>query len=89
MRQYDKDYVMLINDGDFECYQETLTSDKKNMWKKAMQEEDFLYKNNIYELVYLANKRIVFKNKWLYKVKHEGDKCQLKYKTILIVKVFR
>ena len=53
-----------------------------------MKEElSSLKKNNTYELLELARGRKVLKNKWMFKLKMDGDK-QVKYKARLVVKGF-
>ena len=53
-----------------------------------MQEEmDSLQKNDTYELVELPEGKKVLKNKWLFKLKKDGNKL-VKYKTRLVVKGF-
>jgi ATP-binding cassette subfamily B (MDR/TAP) protein 1 len=55
---------------------------------KAMQEEmDSLQKNDTYELVKLPEGRKALKNKWVFKLKKDGDKL-VKYKALLFVKRF-
>jgi ATP-binding cassette subfamily B (MDR/TAP) protein 1 len=55
---------------------------------KAMQEEmDSLQKNDTYELVKLPEGRKALKNKWVFKLKKDGDKL-VKYKARLVVKGF-
>ena len=53
-----------------------------------MQEEmDSLQKNDTYELVKLPESRKALKNKWVFKLKKDGDK-PVKYKAHLVVKGF-
>lgn len=53
-----------------------------------MQEEmDSLQKNDTYELVKLPEGRKALKNKWVFKLKKDGDKL-VKYKARLVVKGF-
>ena len=53
-----------------------------------MQDEiNSLHKNNTYELVDLSKGRKVLRNKWVFKLKKDGDKL-LKYKARLVVKGF-
>ena len=54
-----------------------------------MQDEmNSLHKNNTYELVDLPKGRKALKNKWVFKLKKDGDK-QLKYKACLVIKGFK
>ncbi|GKU85719.1 hypothetical protein SLEP1_g345 [Rubroshorea leprosula] len=60
----------------------------KDCWMKAMQDEmNSLHKNNTYELVELPKGRKTLKNKWVFKLKKDGDKI-VRYKARLVVKGF-
>ena len=53
-----------------------------------MQEEmDSLQKNNIYELMELPKGKKALKNKWVFKLKKDGNKL-MKYKAHLVMKGF-
>ena len=53
-----------------------------------MQDEfESLHKNNKYKLVKLPKGRKVLKNKWIYRLKNDGEKG-VKYKARLVVKYF-
>ena len=56
---------------------------------KAMEEAmDTLQKNDTYELVELPKGKKAFKNKWVLKLKKDGNKL-VKYKARLVNKGFR
>lgn len=61
----------------------------KDLWFEAMQEEmDCLHKNETYDLVELPKGKKVLQNKWVFKLKKEGDKI-VKYKARLVTKGFK
>jgi len=79
---------MLTDGGEPENFQEARVYEQKDRWNKAMQEEiDSLHKNNTYDLVKLPKGRKALKNKWVFRLKNEGEK-QVKYKARLVVKGF-
>ena len=54
---------------------------------QAMKEEmSSLQKNHIYELVPLPRDRRALKNKWVYKLKKDGNGKLLQHKARLVVK---
>ena len=54
-----------------------------------MQEEmDSLLENKTWELVKLPKGRKCLQNKWIYKIKHEGEEKKKRYKARLVVKGF-
>ncbi|GKV15591.1 hypothetical protein SLEP1_g26368 [Rubroshorea leprosula] len=83
--------------GEPENFQEVQSHKDKDYWMKAMREEmnslyknntyELLYKNNTYELVELPKGRKTLKNKWVFKLKKDGDKI-VRYKARLVVKDF-
>ena len=63
-----------------------LSSEDKDHWLEAMQEEmDSLLKNQTYELVKLPKGKKVLKNRWVFKNKKDGEKI-VKRKARLVVK---
>jgi hypothetical protein len=55
---------------------------------KAMHEKmNSLHKNNTYELVKLPKGKKALRNKWVFKLKKDGEKL-VKYKAQLVVKGF-
>ena len=62
-------YILLIDGGQPESFQEAQTHKDKGSWMKAIQEEmESLQKNNTYELVKLPKCRKALRNKWVYKL---------------------
>lgn len=49
---------------------------------------NFQYENHTYELVILPKGKKIFKNKWVYKIKHDENSPQPKYNARLVVKGF-
>ena len=51
------EYILLIDEGELECFQEVESHKDKQSWMKAMQEEmNSLHKNKTYELVLTKEK---------------------------------
>ena len=90
-RKYPSDeYVTLTDGGEPECYEEAMDSDQKQKWVDAMQDEmQSLYDNQTFELVKLPNGKRALQNRWIYRLKHEGNSASLRYKARLVVKGFR
>ncbi|CAL2270428.1 unnamed protein product [Prunus armeniaca] len=83
------DYVLLIDGGELECYEEALTHDQQDEWLKAMHEEmQSLHENHTYDLVNLPKGRRALKNKWVYRLKMEENKSKPIFKARLVVKGF-
>ena len=71
-----------------ESFQEVQSHKDKQSWLKAMHEKmNSLNKNKTYDLVELPKGKKVLKNKWVLKLKKDGDKL-VKYKARLVVKGF-
>lgn len=82
------EYTMVTDAGEPESFHEAQVHEDRAKWKKAMQEEmDSLHKNHTYDLVELPKNRKALKNKWVFKIKNEGN-GQVKYKARLVVKGF-
>ena len=74
--------------GDPESFQEVQSHKDKDCWIKVILEEmNFLWKNDTYELTELPKGRKTLKNKWVFKLKNDDEKL-LKYKARLVVKGF-
>ncbi|GKV14824.1 hypothetical protein SLEP1_g25638 [Rubroshorea leprosula] len=87
-RYISSDYILITKEGEPKNFQEVQSYKDKNGWMKAMQEEmNSLHKNNTYELVTLPKGRKPLKNKWVFKLKKDGDKI-VRYKARLVVKGF-
>ncbi|GKV34500.1 hypothetical protein SLEP1_g42871 [Rubroshorea leprosula] len=87
-RYSSSDYILITEEGELENFQEVQSHKDKDCWMKAMQDEmNSLHKNNTYELVELPKGRKTLKNKWVFKLKKDGDKI-VRYKARLVVKGF-
>jgi len=72
-----------------ECFEEAMESDHKKEWFEAMNDEmKSLYDNQTFDLVKLPEGRRALKNRWVYRVKREGNNSQPRYKARLVVKGF-
>ena len=79
---------MITKEGEPKSFQEVQFHKDKQSWLKAMHEEmNSLNKNKTYDLVELPKGKKVLKNKWVFKLKKDGDKL-VKYKARLVVKGF-
>uniref|UniRef100_A0A2N9IRB9 Integrase catalytic domain-containing protein n=1 Tax=Fagus sylvatica TaxID=28930 RepID=A0A2N9IRB9_FAGSY len=82
------EYVLITDEGEPESFQEVQSHKDKQSWMKAMHEEmNSLHKNNTYELVELPKGKKALRNKWVFKLKKDGEKL-VKYKARLVVKGF-
>ncbi|KAE8668465.1 Flavonol synthase/flavanone 3-hydroxylase [Hibiscus syriacus] len=67
-------YCLLTEDGEPLTYQETINSSDASLWMMTMQEEiKALHKNNTWDLVPLPQERKPIGNKWVFKIKRNGD----------------
>ena len=81
-------YLMLIDGGELECYDEALQDENSSKWELAMKDEmDSLLGNQTWELTEFPKGKKALHNKWVYRIKnkHDGSK---RYKTRLVVKGF-
>uniref|UniRef100_A0A2N9J1S8 Integrase catalytic domain-containing protein n=1 Tax=Fagus sylvatica TaxID=28930 RepID=A0A2N9J1S8_FAGSY len=82
------EYVLITDEGEPESFQEVQSHKDKQGWMKVMHEEmNSLHKNNTYELVELPKGKKALRNKWVFKLKKDGEKL-VKYKARLVVKGF-
>ena len=82
------EYVILIDGGAPECFEEVMSHQHKNKWVKVMQEElRSLNENHAYDLAKLPKGKRALKNKWVYRLKIENN-SQQRYKVRLVVKGF-
>ena len=82
-------YILLTNEGEPNCFQKACKVKHNEEWKKAMEEEmNSLLENKTWELVNLPKGRKALQNKWVYRIKHEGDEKNERYKARLVMKGF-
>ena len=87
-RYPNSEYVTVTEERGARSFQEVQNHKEKAQWMKAMQGEmKSLMYNSTYELVELLKSRKALKNKWMFKLKMNGDKI-IKYITRLVVKGF-
>ncbi|KAH9659018.1 hypothetical protein KPL70_023705 [Citrus sinensis] len=80
-------YCLLTEDGEPSTFHEALESSDIALWMTAMQEEiETLHKNKTWELVPLPRGRKAIGNKWVYKVKRDGNDQVERYRARLVVK---
>jgi Reverse transcriptase (RNA-dependent DNA polymerase) len=88
-RYFTNEFVLLVDGGKHECFKEVMVSKHKDKWLKVIQDEmKSLHENNTFELVELPRDKNVLKNKWVYRVKSEGQEAKPRYKARLVVKGF-
>ncbi|KAH9715183.1 hypothetical protein KPL71_020951 [Citrus sinensis] len=76
-----------VQDGEPSTFHEALNSLEVALWMTAMQEEiEALHKNKTWELVPLPRGRKVIGNKWVYKIKRDGNDQVERYRARLVVK---
>ena len=86
-RYSSNEYVMISDQGEPESYEEVMEHEKKAEWLKAMQEEmKSLLENHTYDLVKLPKRKKMLKNKWVFRLKNDGQTSR--YKARLVVKGF-
>ncbi|KAE8729067.1 putative inactive receptor kinase [Hibiscus syriacus] len=74
-------------DGELSTYHEAINSSDASLWMMAMQEEiEALHKNNTWNLVPLPQGRKPIGNKWVFKIKRNGDNQVERYRARLVVK---
>jgi hypothetical protein len=81
-------YLLLIDSGEPECYEDAMQVDTKKKWEQDMKEEMVsLLNSQTRDLVQLPIGKRALHNKWVYKLKEEygGEKW---YKARLVVKQF-
>jgi hypothetical protein len=81
-------YLLLIDSGELESYEEATQVDTKKKWEQGMKEEmDSLVNNHTWDLVQLPTRKRALWNKWVYKLKEE-DGGKKWYKVRFVVKGF-
>ncbi|KAH9680516.1 hypothetical protein KPL71_026569 [Citrus sinensis] len=67
-------YCLLTEDEETSIFHEALNSSDVALWMTAMQEEiEALHKKKTWELVPLPHRRKAIVNKWVYKIKRDGN----------------
>ncbi|KAH9663295.1 hypothetical protein KPL70_019630 [Citrus sinensis] len=80
-------YCLLTEDGEPSTFHEALNSSDVALWMTAMQEEiEALHKNKTWEFVPLPRGRKAIGNKWVYKIKRDGNDQVERYRARLVVK---
>ncbi|KAH9689185.1 hypothetical protein KPL70_015411 [Citrus sinensis] len=80
-------YCLLTEDGEPSTFHEALNSSDVALWMTVMQEEiEALHKNKTWELVPLPRGRKAIGNKWVYKIKRDGNDQVERYRARLVVK---
>ena len=70
-----------------EFFEEAMQVETRNKWEQGMDEEvDSLVRNQTWDLVKFPVEKRALQNKWVYRLKEEGEKKQ--YKARLVVKGF-
>ncbi|KAE8734234.1 Serine carboxypeptidase-like 33 [Hibiscus syriacus] len=78
---------LLTEDDKPSTYHEAINSSNASLWMMAMQEEiEALHKNNTWDLVPLPQVRKPIGNKWVFKIKRNGDDQVERYRARLVVK---
>ena len=82
------EYVLINDEREPKSFQEVQSHKDKQSWIKATHEKmNYLYKNNNYKLVKLPKGKKASRNKWMFKLKKNGENLE-KYKARLVVKGF-
>ncbi|KAH9659545.1 hypothetical protein KPL70_023885 [Citrus sinensis] len=80
-------YCLLTENGEPSTFHEALESSDIALWMIAMQEEiKALHKNKTWELIPLPRGRKAIGNKWVYKIKRDGNDQVERYRARLVVK---
>ena len=82
-------YCLLTEDGEPSTFHKALNSSDVTLWMTAMHEEiEALHKNKTWELVPLPHGRKAIGNKWVYKIKRDGNDQVERYRARLVVKKY-
>jgi hypothetical protein len=82
-------YILLIDGGEPETYDEALKVENSTKWELAMKDEiDSLMTNQTWELTELLVGEKALHTKWVYKIKG-GNGGNKRYKARLVVKGFQ
>jgi hypothetical protein len=81
-------YLLLIDSGEPECYEEAMQVDIKKKWEQGMKDEMYsLVNNQTWDLFQLPTGKRALRNKWVYNFKEE-DGGKMWYTARLVVKGF-
>lgn len=81
--------ITVITEGKPVTYEEAVTSEKSELWKKAMMEElEALDRNKTWTLVKLPE-GVTLGNKWVYKIKRKANRDAERYKAQLVAGSFQ
>ncbi|XP_073148775.1 retrovirus-related Pol polyprotein from transposon TNT 1-94 isoform X1 [Henckelia pumila] len=80
-------YCLLTEDGESSSFHEATQSSDVSLWMTAMQEElEALDRNKTWNLVTLPRGRKAIGNRWVYKIKRDGNNQVERYRARLVVK---
>jgi hypothetical protein len=80
-------YCLLNEEGEPSTFPEALNSSDASQWMAAMHEEiEALHRNKTWDLVELPKGRKAIGNKWVYKIKRDGNDQVERYRARLVVK---
>jgi ATP-binding cassette subfamily B (MDR/TAP) protein 1 len=80
-------YCLLTEEGKPSTFQEIVNSLDASLWMAAVHEEmEPLHRNKTWELVALSEGRRAIGNKWVYKIKRDGNNQMERYRAKLVVK---
>ena len=81
-------YVLMIDYGEPECFEEAMQVETRNKWEQGMNEEmESLIRNQTWDLVELLASKRELRDKWVCRLKEE-DQGKKWYKDRLVVKGF-
>nr|GFD21986.1 reverse transcriptase [Tanacetum cinerariifolium] len=84
------EYVLLIDEGEPECYAEAIEDEHKKEWFKAMQDEmNSLHENNTFELVKGKEDYVCRLQKSLYGLKQAPRQWYKKFESVIGKQGFR
>ena len=82
-------YILSIDRGELENYEEMMKVDESTKWELAMKDEiDLLTSNQTQQLTKLPKEKKALQNKLVYRIKEQHDSSK-RYKTRLVVKGFQ
>ncbi|WVY90442.1 hypothetical protein V8G54_035956 [Vigna mungo] len=86
-RYFLDEYVNFTDEGEPQSFVEAMEMKDKEKCLQAMEEEmQSLKENQTYDLVELPKERRALQNKWVFKLKNEGNNPSPRYKARIVVK---